>query len=63
LKAQIKAARKILTLKKKLAAASPAKKEAIRAKIAAAKRVLARATRKVLKVTNKVARRKLLIAR
>jgi hypothetical protein len=63
LKAQLKAANKILALKKKLAAAPPAKKEAIRAKIAAAKVALAKATRKVLKVTNKVAARKLLIAK
>jgi len=63
LKAQLKAAYKILALKKKLAAAPPDKKEAIRAKIAKYKYVLAKAIRKVLKVTNKVAAKKILIAR
>lgn len=56
LKAQLKAANKVLALKKKLAAATtPEKKAAIRAKIVAAKAVLAKASRKVLKASNKVA--------
>jgi hypothetical protein len=63
LKAQLKVASKILALKKKLAAAPPAKKEVIRAKIAAVKVALAKTTRKVLKVTNKVAAKNILIAK
>ena len=56
MKAQLKAANKVLALKKKLAAAkTPEKKAAIRAKIVAAKAVLAKASRKVLKVYNRVA--------
>jgi tRNA A37 threonylcarbamoyladenosine biosynthesis protein TsaE len=56
LKAQIKAANKILALKKKLAAATtPEKKAAIRARIASAKAVLAKTIRKVIKVSNRVA--------
>lgn len=56
MKAQLKAANKVLALKKKLAAAkTPEKKAAIRAKIVAAKAVLAKASRKVLKVSNRVA--------
>ena len=56
MKAQLKAANKVLALKKKLAAAkTPEKKAAIRAKSVAAKAVLAKASRKVLKVSNRVA--------
>ena len=63
MKAQLKAANKVLALKKKLAAAPPAKKDAIRAKIAVAKAKLAKATRKVLKVSNRIAAKKLLIVK
>ena len=62
MKAQLKAASKVLALKKKLAAAkTPEKKAALRSKIAAAKAVLAKASRKVLKVSNRVASQKLQI--
>jgi hypothetical protein len=54
LKAQLKAAKKVLALQKKLKKASPSQKKAIRAKIAKAKAALRKVTKKVHKVTDKL---------
>ena len=59
--AQLKAAKKVLALRKALKAAPPAKKAAILAKIVKAKAALKKANQKVVKVTAKVDKKKIAI--
>jgi len=58
LKKQLKAAKKVLALKKALAKVCVEERAAVRAKIATAKKVLKKATKKVRKVTRRIAFKK-----